>query len=286
MAKAPAAKKVAPKKAAKPAATERRRVAPPVRDRETGLTPKQAIFVIEYLVDLNATQAAIRAKYSARTAEDIGRQLLRKTPVAAAIQKAMDERAKRTEITQDKVLQHWWSIATADPNELVQFRRTCCRYCHGKGFNYQWVDEQEFAQVVASIEIMNAKKKRGRPALLPTDEGGFGFVRVKPPHADCPKCWGEGTPDVFAHDTRHLEGPARLLYAGTKLTQAGFEIKMQDQGKALENVARHLGMFKERIEIDDKGIEKLDEVGRASRLAAIFAKIEARLAEERDDPAN
>ncbi len=68
------------------------------------MTPKQAAFVDEYLIDLNATQAAIRAGYSAKTAEWIGPQLLWKTHVAAEIAKRMEDRSKRTEITQDRVL--------------------------------------------------------------------------------------------------------------------------------------------------------------------------------------
>ena len=68
------------------------------------MTPKQAAFVDEYLIDLNATQAAIRAGYSAKTAEWIGPQLLGKTHVASEIANRMEERSKRTEITQDRVL--------------------------------------------------------------------------------------------------------------------------------------------------------------------------------------
>ena len=68
------------------------------------LTAKQARFVEEYLVDLNATQAAIRAGYSAKTAEWIGPQLLKKSHVADAIAEHMKAREKRTEITQDLVL--------------------------------------------------------------------------------------------------------------------------------------------------------------------------------------
>lgn len=68
------------------------------------LTPKQERFVQEYLVDLNATQAAIRAGYSAKTASRIGQQLLAKTCISEAIQKAMKKREKRTEVTQDYVI--------------------------------------------------------------------------------------------------------------------------------------------------------------------------------------
>lgn len=69
-----------------------------------GLTDKQARFVQEYLVDLNATQAAIRAGYSARTAEWIGPQLLGKSHVSNAIAMKMADRSKRTEITADLVM--------------------------------------------------------------------------------------------------------------------------------------------------------------------------------------
>lgn len=68
------------------------------------LTPKQAAFVDEYLVDLNATQAAIRAGYSPRTATKQGHQVLNYPHVARAIQAAQAERVERTRVTQDDVI--------------------------------------------------------------------------------------------------------------------------------------------------------------------------------------
>ena len=69
------------------------------------LTDRQQRFVAEYLIDLNATQAAIRAGYSKKTADRIGPELLGKTCVSEAIQAAKAARSKRTEITQDRVLE-------------------------------------------------------------------------------------------------------------------------------------------------------------------------------------
>lgn len=69
------------------------------------LTPKQARFVEEYLVDLNATQAAIRAGYSAKTADKQGSQLLGKTRVAAEIAKRQTARSEAAQVTQEYVLQ-------------------------------------------------------------------------------------------------------------------------------------------------------------------------------------
>lgn len=68
------------------------------------LTAKQQRFVAEYLIDLNATQAATRAGYSAKTARFVGSENLTKPNIAAAIQEAMHAREQRTEITQDYVL--------------------------------------------------------------------------------------------------------------------------------------------------------------------------------------
>jgi phage terminase small subunit len=68
------------------------------------LTPKQAAFVQEYLIDLNATQAAIRAGYSVRTAQRLGSENLSKPLVADAVTAAMKARSQRTELSQDEVI--------------------------------------------------------------------------------------------------------------------------------------------------------------------------------------
>jgi len=74
------------------------------------LTPKQAQFVSEYLIDLNATQAAIRCGYSAKTAEQQGSRLLSNVKVAAEIRKAQEARSERTQVTQDWVLTRLASV--------------------------------------------------------------------------------------------------------------------------------------------------------------------------------
>lgn len=69
------------------------------------LTPKQQLFVAEYIKDLNATQAAIRAGYSEDSAHSIGSENLRKPEIAEAIELAMDERARVVGIDANWVLQ-------------------------------------------------------------------------------------------------------------------------------------------------------------------------------------
>ena len=68
------------------------------------LTPKQSRFVEEYLVDMNATQAAIRAGYSKKTAGQTGNENLKKPEIQKALSDAVQVRSERTEITQDYVL--------------------------------------------------------------------------------------------------------------------------------------------------------------------------------------
>ncbi|MDY2947083.1 MAG: terminase small subunit [Mannheimia varigena] len=68
------------------------------------LTDKQKRFIEEYLIDLNATQAAIRAGYSEDTAKEMGYENLTKPHIQEAIQQAKNQRSERTQITQDDVL--------------------------------------------------------------------------------------------------------------------------------------------------------------------------------------
>ena len=69
------------------------------------LTPKQQRFVDEYLIDLNATQAAIRAGYSEKTAKEIGSENLTKPNIAKAIQEAQESLSNKTQLTVDMVVQ-------------------------------------------------------------------------------------------------------------------------------------------------------------------------------------
>lgn len=83
------------------------------------MTKKQELFVAEYLIDLNATQAAIRAGYSVKRASEIGHQLLQKTTVQQAIAKAMAERSKRTGVNQDRVVLELAKLAFINMTNVV-----------------------------------------------------------------------------------------------------------------------------------------------------------------------
>lgn len=86
---------------------------------QKSLTAKQQRFVEEYLIDLNATQAAIRAGYSEDTAGQTGHENLKKPEIVTAIAKAQQERSERTQITQDRVLQELARIGFSDLRNVV-----------------------------------------------------------------------------------------------------------------------------------------------------------------------
>ena len=85
------------------------------------LTPKRARFVEEYLVDLNAAQAAIRAGYSRKTAREQGCQLLRKLEIVEAIAAGRAALRERTDVTADEVIRGLARIARADMRDYASW---------------------------------------------------------------------------------------------------------------------------------------------------------------------
>lgn len=240
----PAKKPAAAKKAAGKAAPARKKIAVGAKSasaevekqHETGLTHKQQRFVDEYLVDLNAKQAAIRAGYSATNAESIGYQLLQKTPVSVAIEEGRKRQQERTGIQADRVLLEAWHVATADARELVEVKTGCCRCCYGEGHKHQ----RTVAEMNHDRELWVLK---GKGIEDFDEEGGIGFDPLRAPHPECPNCGGDGQARVALKDTRALSAPAVALYAGAKETKYGIEIQMHDKGAALEKLFKHLGLY-------------------------------------------
>lgn len=84
------------------------------------LTPKQMRFVDEWLIDFNGKQAAIRAGYSAKTAEATAARLLRNVKVQAEISRRQKDLQRRTEVTQERVVMELARVAFADATNYVQ----------------------------------------------------------------------------------------------------------------------------------------------------------------------
>lgn len=234
--------------------------------KETGdLTDLQSRFVDEYLIDLNATQAAIRAGYSEKTAAVIGSENLIKPNIAAEIQRRKQERQSRTEITADVVLKEVWSMFRADARELVEVRVGCCRYCYGEGHKRQ-----------RTVAEMNAAREKwidsGKVPLDFDEEGGIGYNPLLPPHAMCPECGGDGYSRVVAHDTRKLTPEAASLYAGAKMGKNGIEILMHDKVGIAEKLFKHLGLYEAHNKQRNAAAEALSELA-THELLALQAKL-------------
>lgn len=180
------------------------------------LSPKQARFVEEYLIDLNATAAARRAGYSEKMADKIGSQLLGKTRVAEAIQVAMAERSKRTGITADRVLAEYAKLAFLDPRRFYD--------ATGNLIPVHKLPE-DVAAALAGMDVVT--ERSGKDA-----DGAPEFSTVR-------------------------------------------KIKFTDKKAALDSVARHLGMFNDKMELSgslEHVVKAMPEDQLLAELAALRAK--------------
>lgn len=200
------------------------------------LEPRQLRFVQEYLIDLNGTQAAIRAGYSARSANEQAAALLAKPSIRAEVEAGMQKLQAKLEMTAEKVVARLAEIATADPRELVEVKVGCCRCCHGEGNKYQ----RTLLEMAHDRERWAA---RGKPADEFDEQGGIGFNSLLPPNPECPSCGGDGESRAVLKDTRTLSPRAAALYAGAKQTKYGIEVQMHSQMDAWEKLSKHLGLY-------------------------------------------
>jgi len=218
------------------------------------LTDKQRTFVLEYLIDLNGMSAYMRAFKTTNkaSAAALGSRMLNNANVKACIQSKIDERAARTETDADRIVLEWRAMATADPNEICEYRRVCCRYCYGLEHRYQYTP-------VEMDEARDRHDEDRKKTLLATDDkvdigefdekGGLGFNETFDPNPECPECFGEGVGQAFFKDTRKLSQAARSLYAGVKIGKEGLEVKIHSKDSALDALARHNQMFVDRHEV-------------------------------------
>lgn len=203
---------------------------------QLGLTPKEQWFVDEYMVDRNATQAAIRAKYSPNTARQIGYENLTKPHIQLAIDVAIKAQQERTQITADRVVMELGLIAFADARELAEVKTGCCRHCWGEGFKFQ--------RTVGEYNHDRGQwLEKGKDPLEFDEMGGIGFDSLKLPHPECPQCSGDGDARVVLKDTRRLSPQALALYAGAKIGKYGVEVLFHSKMDALEKLAKHLGIY-------------------------------------------
>lgn len=164
---------------------------------------RQRQFCEEYLIDLNATQAAIRAGYKEKYAHTNAPKLLQNTTIKAKIDELMAERARRTEITQDRVIKELAIIAFSNAAD------------------YAAVVEREM-----SMEV------DGHMVKILDDDGNPLMYRTVEP--------------VLTSD---LTEDQRRALSVIKKGRDGFEVKPYDKVRALELLGKHLGMFKDSVEV-------------------------------------
>lgn len=245
------------------------RIAKPADKHKVGtMTDQMRAFAAQYVIDFNGTAAAIRAGYSEKTAAAQASRLLAREDVQALVQQKMARVEAKAEITGARVLQEAWGIVTADVNDLVEFRRRCCRHCYGIDFGYQRT-MQEFNADQRDYLLRRRKAEKAAdfdPMLYEEfdQKGGIGYDARKPPHADCTSCWGDGVGDAHFKATTNLSPAARALYAGVKQTKDGYQMLTIDKMGAMDKLFRHLGLYKE------------DNTQKADGLAELMALVSAR----------
>ncbi len=116
------------------------------------LNPKQKRFIEEYLVDLNATQAAIRAGYSEKTAYSQGQRLLKHVEIVPAIEVAIAERSARTKVTADMVIQELAKIGFSDMRKFASW---------GDGVSFKESSELEDGDAACVAEVAETITKDG-----------------------------------------------------------------------------------------------------------------------------
>lgn len=222
------------------------------------LTPRRERFAQEVASGKHATDA-YRAAFSTSNMSNgtvwSQASIIYKDPkVSARIKELQIKTADKVLVTVQMILQDCVDVLTADPSELITYRRLNCRHCHGMGHAFRWRDDEEFWNALA---VASDKQERARPTdppvKLPTDEGGYGFRRLAPPAPDCPACEGEGLEEARIADIRTLSGPARRLYAGVKQTKDGVQVLMRDKDAARAMLAKYLGMTPDKVQHSGPG---------------------------------
>ena len=247
MVKTPAGKKPAPRKSSR---SKNLATAEAGEAESTALNPRQQRFVEEYLLDLNGTQAAIRAGYSAHTANEQAARLLANVSVRSAIARGKSDVAARTGASVDELVSRMRQIILADPRELVKIKTGCCRYCYGDGHQYQRSEDERAYDLERWL-------MKGKAESDFDEKGGSGFNPALRPVETCPVCGGDGESRVVPLDTSTLSPGAALLYAGAKQTKYGLEVQMVSKEAMYEKLMRHLGGYAKDNEQAGKGIADL-----------------------------
>lgn len=224
-----------------------------------GLSLKMIEFVEVYLTCYNGsrTYMAVYGQKNRNLASVESCRLLRKPKVMEYVSLRMKAAFDRTESAQDQLIQTYTSLAYGDVNELVEYRRESCRYCHGDGHLYQSTpQEMRDARAAHAKEVADAlpggkDDPRYGAAIAAFDErGGVGFDPSLDPHPECPECHGDGHGHVHFHDTRNLSPAALALYEGAEITKDGIKIRTSSRDGAREKLAKILKIYEDTTKVE------------------------------------
>jgi phage terminase small subunit len=213
------------------------------REQQLRRELKEARFAVEYVIDRNATAAAIRAGFSPRSAYTIGSDLLKKVDVLALIESSEAKTREQLQLDADDITRMWSQIATLDRNDLAEIRRVACRYCYGIDHRYQETPaERERRHGAHQLLLAQTPEKDWAKVPLFDELGGLGYSRKRDPHPDCPECDGFGVEHVLLKDTRKLSPEAKAVYEGIDIKNGAIVVKMHSREAALNALAKRLGI--------------------------------------------
>ena len=213
------------------------------------LTTEDAKFVELYIATGNYAKSYKLAfdpheTLDSRSAWQLAKMKLQQPAIAELIDGYHRDLKEAAKIDLTAIAQRWYDMAMADPNDLVSMRVGACRHCYGDQHRFQW-REHEFIEAVEDAERQIRAGVTG--VELPSIKGGFGYDATREPLPGCPQCHGEGETRMVIHDTNTISPQTALLYGGAKQTRNGVELIIADRHKALEQVVRMLGGYKDDL---------------------------------------
>lgn len=247
-----------------------------LQELDVELTSLEEAFARQYVLCNNATKAYLSAspfQHASRGAARVAAWELANRPhVLKRIREFESAAAAAIVIDYAAILEHDRQIVEGHKHadEITQHIWQCCRYCNGVEFKFQWIDYTEYLTALSDAEAVNDERearKLGRREL-PTDEGGYGFLPGNEPNVLCPKCEGRGQAVTIIADTTKLEGPARAIVKGLKITANGTEVLLHDIDKAKERLLRAAGMFKDDAASVARGAAAGAAAGASAAIAA------------------
>jgi phage terminase small subunit len=259
-------------------ATNTPAAAPTLQEVFVILTPIEESFAKHFVLCNNATRAYIEATAWTRSrasARVMAWEMSTRPHVLRRIREYESASALACVIDYAAILDHDRAIVEGfkHADQVSQHIWQCCRYCYGTDHEYQWIDACEYYEALSKAEEKNEERRARKLGArdLPTEKGGYGFDVQADPNILCPRCEGRGTHITIIADTTRLEGPARVIVKGVKVTASGIEVVYHDIDKAKERLLRAAGMFKDDAASVARGAAAGAAAGAVAAIAAAKA---------------